>query len=78
MEYPWGKEIQVCSNKVFFSRTTMPISIKLGRKYAWGMGIQICSNKGVCPFWGPVKGKLRKHFINLQKSSSHEPLTKMY
>jgi len=30
----------------FFSRTTGPVSTKLGRKHALGMGIQICSNKG--------------------------------
>jgi len=33
----------------FFSRTTTPISTKLGRKHAWKMGIQICSNKGLAP-----------------------------
>jgi len=30
------------------------------------MGIQICSNKGVGPFWGPVRGKIREKIINLQ------------
>jgi len=25
-------------------------------------------------FWGPIRGKIRKMLINLQKSSSHEPL----
>jgi len=55
----------------FFSRTTRPISTKLGRKHAWGMGIQISSNKGAGPFWGPIRGKIRKIVINLQKSSSH-------
>jgi len=43
-------------------------------KHAWGMGIQICSNKGAGPLWGPIRGKIRKKLINLQKSSSHEPL----
>jgi len=32
-----------------------------------------CSNKGLAPL-GPVRGKIRKILINLQKSSSHEPL----
>jgi len=36
--------------KKIFSRTTRPISTKLGRKHAWEMGIQICSNKGLAPF----------------------------
>jgi len=62
----------------FFSRTTRPISTKLGRKHACGMGIQICSNKGAGTFWGPIRGKIRKKFINLQKSSSHEPLAGMH
>jgi len=62
----------------FFSRTTKPISTKLGKKHAWGMEIQICSNKGTGPFWGPIKGKIRKNLINLQKSSSHEPLAGMH
>jgi len=30
----------------FFSRTTRPISTKLGRNHSWQMGIQICSNQG--------------------------------
>jgi len=47
-------------------------------KTCWGMGIQICSNKGAGPFWGPIGGKLRKMLINLQKSSSHEPLAGMH
>jgi len=37
------------------SRTTWPISTKLGGKHAWGMGIQICSNKVAGPFWGPIR-----------------------
>jgi len=51
--------------KKFFSRTTWPISTKLGRKHAWRMGIQVCSNKGACPFWGPIRDKIRKILINL-------------
>jgi len=39
------------------------------------MGIQICSNKGTGHFWGPIRAKQGKHFINLQKSSSREPGT---
>jgi len=29
------------------------------------MGIQICSNKGAGPFWGPIRGKIRKILIRL-------------
>jgi len=58
----------------FFSRTAKPISTKFGRKHAWGMGIQICSNKGA----GPIRGKIRKMLINLEKYSSHEPPAGMH
>jgi len=61
-----------------FSKTTRPISTKLERKHAWGMGIQICSKKGAGPFWGLIRGKIRKILINLQKSSSHEPVAGMH
>jgi len=52
----------------FFSRTTRPISTKVGRKHALGMGIQICLNKETGPFWGPISCKIRKILINLQKN----------
>jgi hypothetical protein len=32
--------------KIFFSRTSRPISIKLGTIYPWLKGIQVYSNKG--------------------------------
>ena len=35
--------------KIFFSRTTGPISAKLGTKYSLMKGIQICSNEGPYP-----------------------------
>jgi len=41
-----------------------------------GWGFQICSNKGAGPFWGPIRGKIRKMLINIKKSS-HEPLAGM-
>jgi len=71
----------VCPSGVnFFLSTTSsqePLG-QLGRKHAWGMGIQICSNKEAGPFWGPIRGKIRKTLINLKKSSSHEPLAGMH
>jgi len=33
-----------------FSRTTRPISTKVGRKHPWGMGIHNCSNRGLVLF----------------------------
>ena len=35
--------------KIFFSRTTEPISIKLGTKHSWVKGIKVCSNEGPRP-----------------------------
>jgi hypothetical protein len=35
--------------KKIFSRTSMPISIKLGRNHPWVKGILNCSNKGPGP-----------------------------
>jgi hypothetical protein len=35
--------------KIFFSRTSWPISIKLGINYPWVKGILNCSNKGPGP-----------------------------
>jgi len=57
-----------------FSRTTRLISSKLGRKHAWGMEIQVCSNKGAGPFWGPIRGKVRKILINLFHHVHHRKL----
>jgi len=77
---PW-RSIRLSSSfilKDFFSRTTRPISTKLGRKHAWRIGIQICTNKGAGPLWGPIRSKIREILINLQKSSSHEPLAGMH
>jgi len=51
--------------KYFFSRTNRLISSKLDGKHAWWMGIHMCSNKGSVPFWGPIRGKIRKILINL-------------
>jgi hypothetical protein len=31
--------------KIFFSRTTRPILIRLGTKHPWGKWIQVCSNE---------------------------------
>jgi len=36
-----------------------------------------CANKEAGPFWGPIRGKIRKNFINLKKYS-HETLAGMY
>ena len=36
--------------KIFFSRTTEPISTKVGIKHSWVKGIQVCSNEGQALF----------------------------
>jgi hypothetical protein len=35
--------------KIIFSRTTRPISSRLGTNHPWEEGNQVCSNKGWCP-----------------------------
>jgi len=77
-QHPSSIQCQLYPLNDFFSRTTRPISTRLGRKHSRGMGIQICSNKGAGPFWGPIRGKISKILINLQESSSHEPPAGMH
>ena len=36
--------------KIFFTRTTGPISTKHGTKHPWAKGIQVYSNERPCPF----------------------------
>jgi hypothetical protein len=36
--------------KIFFSRTSRPISIKLGINHPWVKGIQNCTNQRLGPF----------------------------
>jgi len=50
----------------FFSRTTRPISTKLGRKDAWGMMIQMVQIKGLAPF-GDNKGQNKDIFDKSSK-----------
>ena len=54
----------VCpSVSIFFSRTTGPISIKLGTKHPWVARIQICSNKGLLPFLREDNNKNSKNTL---------------
>jgi hypothetical protein len=45
---------------IFFSRTSRPISIKLGTKHPWVKGILNCSNKGPGPFQRGDNHKMQK------------------
>ena len=47
--------------KMFISRTTGPISIKLGTKHPWGKLIQVCSNEGQPLLQGEIKIKHQKY-----------------
>jgi hypothetical protein len=40
----------ILKKKIFFSRTSRPISIKLGMNHPWVKDILNCSNKGPGPF----------------------------
>ena len=50
--FPFQGEIITKKRKlqIFFSRTTEPISTKLGTKYPWVKGIHVCSNEWPLPF----------------------------
>ena len=62
--------------KIFFSRTTWPISTKLGTEHCLVKGIQVCSKEGSRPFpRGDNYEIVKIHWQNL-KTSSPEPLSK--
>jgi hypothetical protein len=46
--------------KIFFSRTSWPISIKLGANHPKVTGILNCSNKGQVLFKGEIITKMQK------------------
>ena len=53
--FPWGVHYVIANIhwrnlKIFSSRSTGSILLKLSTKYPWVKGIQICSNEGPCPF----------------------------
>ena len=45
---------------MFFSRTTQPITTKLGTKHSWMIGFQIYSKEGPLPFQGEIIMKKAK------------------
>jgi hypothetical protein len=48
--------------KIFFSRTTVPISARLGTDHPYVKGIQICTNEGDDPFSsGDNSERLKTH-----------------
>jgi hypothetical protein len=46
--------------KIFFSRTSWPITTKLGRNNPWVKGILNCSNKGPGPLQRGIITKMQK------------------
>jgi len=63
--------IRLSSSTVSFKRLLLK-NYWANFNQSWWMGIQICSNKG------PIRCKIRKFFISIQKSSSHEPMVGMH
>ena len=53
--------------KIFFSRTTDPISTKHGTKYPWVKGIQDCSNEVPHPF--PRGDKCNEKIMKIEKKN---------
>ena len=60
--------------KIFFSRTTGPMSSTLGTKHLFLMRIQICSNEVPCPFPRGDNNKKAKYIDEIYKSSPPELL----
>ena len=57
---------------IFFSRTTGPLSTKLGTKYPWMKGIQVCSRKGPRLFPRGDNYEIAKiHWRNLKNYTSN-------
>ena len=59
---------------ISFSRTTVPISTKLGIKHPFVKGIQVYSNEGPCPFPRRDNYQIVKYIDEILKSSYPEPL----
>ena len=60
--------------KIFFSRTTEPISTKLGINHLWVKSLKFVQMKGPALFQGEIISKLQKYIDKFKKSSSPEPL----
>ena len=53
--------------KIFFSRTSGPISTKLGTEHSWVKGIQVCSSQGPCPSPRGDNSKIVKLYLKYLK-----------
>ena len=60
--------------KKIFSRTTGPISIKLGTRHHWMMRIQVCSNEGSHLFPRGDNYERAKIHLKIEKAFSPEKL----
>ena len=60
--------------KIFFSKTTEPISTKLGTMHHWVKEIQICSNEGLHPFPRAYNYEIVKIHWWILKIFSPEPI----
>jgi hypothetical protein len=64
--------------KIFFSRTSSPISIKLGINHPWVKGILNCSDKGPVPLQrGDNLKNANMGWGSFKKSSSPELLSQL-
>ena len=62
--------------KIFFSRTTGPISTKHSTMHSWLKGIQVCSNEGQCTLFSKEKfwqnSKFQQNLLNfISKPQDH-------
>ena len=88
-DYYEHAKIQWWILNVFFSRSTEPISTKLGTNHPWLKGYQVCSNEGpafiqVCLnegpalFQGEIITKYQTYIDKFKKCSFPKPLDQFY
>jgi hypothetical protein len=61
-----------------FSRTTGPVSTRLGTNHPWGEGIQVCSNEGWLPSLrrdNSKRGKIYKKYLKIFSSRTTGPIS---
>jgi hypothetical protein len=63
----------ILKKKIFFFRTSRPISIKLRINHPWVKEILNCSNKGLGPLKGEIIAKMGVGHLKIFFSTTTEP-----
>ena len=65
--------------KIFFSKTTVPISTRLGTNHPWVMGIQVCLKEGDSPFAKSENAlKIYKNLLQNQLAKFNQTWYKLF